>query len=260
MTSVFGQAAKELLSRRTAGTKASRLSELYRPTSLDDALAIQASMIEFHPEKVGGWKCLLPLAEEKFIVAPIFADSVQQGDICELFADKGLVSNKGVARVEPEIAFVLAKPLPANQNGYSEEQINEAIGSCHMALELIQSRFADDSGAEFYEVLADCLANQGLFLGPEVDREKAFAAANVEVTFTQEGKVQELSGKHPNLLPQAPIYWLINTMTQRGVSFEVGEAIITGSYCGVVEVDFDKLITVCYDEIGEYQVTFKQKN
>ena len=259
MTSVFEQTAKELFSRRTAGTKAPRLIEQYRPTSLDDALAIQESMIEISADRVGGWKCLLPLAENKFIVAPIFADNVQQGEVCELFADTGSVPGKKVARVEPEIAFVLTKSLPANSNGYSEAQINDAIGSCHMALELIQSRFADDSGAEFYEVLADCLANQGLLLGPEVDRKKAFAAANVEVSFTQGEKVQAFSGKHPNSLPQTPIYWLINTMTKRGVSFEAGEAIITGSYCGVVELDFNELTSIAYDDIGEYQVTFTQK-
>ena len=48
-------------------------------------------------------------------------------------------------------------------------------------------------------------------------------------------------------------------MTKRGVSFEAGEAIITGSYCGVVELGFDELTTVAYDGIGEYQVTFTPK-
>ncbi len=96
---------------------------------------------------------------------------MQQGDVYELvFADTGSVPGKGVARVEPKIALLLTKSLPWSLNGYSEAQINDAIGSCHMALELIQSRFADDSGAEFYEVLADCLANQGLFLGANRER------------------------------------------------------------------------------------------
>ena len=94
------EAAKELLSRRIAGTKAPRLSERYRPTSLDDALAIQAAMVDLHRSKVGGWKCLLPLSEEKLIVAPIFEDSVQFGSECEAFSDNGVV------RIEPEIAFV----------------------------------------------------------------------------------------------------------------------------------------------------------
>ncbi|MCG9568742.1 hydratase [Vibrio chagasii] len=254
MTSVFEQAAKELLSRRTAGTKAPRLIEPYRPTSLDDALAIQESMIEIRADRVGGWKCLLPLAENKFIVAPIFADNVQQGEVCELFADNDVV------RVEPEIAFTLAKSLPANQEGYSEEQINDAIGSCHMALELMQSRFADDSGAEFYEKLADGLVNQGLFIGPEIDREKAFTSAEINIEVTQGEQVQAFAGKHPNTLPPSPIYWLINYMTRRGVDFQAGEAIITGSYCGIVEIGFDKPTTFHYEGIGEYQVKFKQKS
>ncbi|MCY9870072.1 hypothetical protein [Vibrio barjaei] len=254
MTNVFQQAASELLSRRVAGTKAPRLNELQRPNTLDDALQIQSSMIDMHSDEVGGWKCLLPLSDNQFIVAPIFSNSVQQGEICELFADNNTV------RVEPEIAFVLSKSLPANPDGYSEEQINDAIGSCHMALELMQSRYADDSGAEFYEKLADCLVNQGLFIGPEIAREQAFDATTIQITVSQEDNVQTFAGEHPNKLAQTPIYWLINAMTRRGIDFQAGEAIITGSYCGIVEVDFDTPTTIDYEGLGEYQVVFKEKN
>ncbi|WP_394243258.1 hydratase [Vibrio astriarenae] len=253
MTNAFKQAASELLNRRVAGTKAPRLEESQRPHNVEDALEIQSSMIDLHSDKVGGWKCLLPLADDKFVVAPIFADSIQQGDTCELFADNN------AARVEPEIAFVLNKAMPANPNGYSEEEINEAIGSCHMALELMQARFADDSGAEFFEKLADCLVNQGMFIGPEIEREKAFAAANIDITVNQEGNEQTFAGTHPNSLAQTPIYWLINYMTRRGTDFAAGEAIITGSYCGIVEVEFNKPTTIDYAGIGAYQVTFTAK-
>ena len=253
MTNFYKQAASELLSRRVAGTKAPRLNEELRPTSIDDALQIQSSMIELRSDKVGGWKCLQPLSEDKFVVAPIFADSVQQGNNCTLLADNN------AARIEPEIAFILVKSLPANPEGYSEEQINEAIGPCHMALELMQDRYADESGVEFYEKLADCLVNQGLFIGPEIEREKAFTATKIDIAVTQGEQVQTFSGVHPNSLPQNPIYWLINYMTRRGLNFNAGEAIITGSYCGIVEVEFDKPTTISYDGIGQYQVTFYEK-
>ncbi|MCL9775637.1 hydratase [Vibrio methylphosphonaticus] len=249
----YNQAAKELLNNRASGEKAPRMTEALRPKTLEDALQIQSSMIDLHTDKVGGWKCLQPLAEDKYIVAPIFAASVQNGERCELFADNDK------ARLEPEIAFVLSKSLPANPEGYSEEQINDAIGSCHMALELIQSRFANDSGAEFYEVLADGLVNQGLFIGPEIDRDKAFLAENVGVSITQGEQEQTFAGVHPNSLPTSPIYWLINFMTRRGTDFLAGEALITGSYCGVVEVDFEKPTLIKYEGLGEYQVTFKEK-
>ena len=254
---IYKQAATELLSRRVAGTKAPRLSEQLRPINMEEALQIQSSMIDQHSEKynakVGGWKCSLPLADDQLVVAPIFSDTIQSGDSCELFAENN------VALIEPEIAFVLAKGLPANPEAYTEDQINEAIGSCHMALELMQDRFADDSGADFYERLADCLVNQGLFIGPEIEREKAFATATIDITVTQVEQKQTFTGKHPSASAHSPVYWLINYMTRRGVNFQAGEAIITGSFCGVVEVEFDKLTTVNYNGLGEYQVVFNDK-
>jgi 2-keto-4-pentenoate hydratase len=254
MTNTFTQAAQELLSRRVAGTKAPRIEESVRPTSLDDALSIQAAMVELYPEAVAGWKCLQPLAEDKFVVAPIFADGIQQGSQCELFADNGVV------RIEPEIAFVLSRDLPAKDGGYSDAELDDAIGSCHMALELIQSRFADDSEAEFYERLADGLVNQGLYIGPEIDKTAAFAASNVAITATQGESVQTFDGTHPNTMPMKPVYWLINEMTQRGITFKAGEALITGSYCGIVEFKFDVPTSIVYQGIGEYTVEFVQKH
>ena len=128
-----------------------------------------------------------------------------------------------------------------------------------MALELIQIRFTEESGAGFYEKLADCLVNQGLFIGPAIERAKAFDASKINITVSQEDNVQTFSGKHPNDCSYSPIYWLINYMTKRGVSFQAGEAIITGSYCGIVEIEFNKRTTVNYEGLGEYQVIFKQK-
>ena len=66
----FKEAALELLSRRKAGVKASRLEASMRPASIDDALNIQAEMADL--QTVGGWKCLLPPSEDKIIAAPHF--------------------------------------------------------------------------------------------------------------------------------------------------------------------------------------------
>jgi len=188
----YQQAAKELLSRRVADTKAPRLNEEFRPKSIEDALNIQAELVKQHTDTVGGWKCLLPPSDEKKVVAPIFSKTVQRGETCELD-------------------------------------------------------------------LADCLMNQGLFIGPEIDREKAFSANLVEINITQDEKTQTFAGKHPNAAPLKPIHWLIDFMTRRGTSFKAGEAITTGSFCGIVEVEFNKLTTINYANIGEYQVTLNVK-
>lgn len=250
-TNKFALAATELLSRRVKGTKAPRLAADIRPTTNEEALDVQDQMTAQRTDSVGGWKCLLPF-DDKMIVAPIYSDTFQSGPVCKLIMDKEK------ARVEPEIAFVLNKDLPAQEADYTEEEINAAIGSCHMALELMQSRFTDDTDAEFPEKLADMLLNQGVYIGPEIDREKAFAAAEINLTFTAGDEVRELAGKHPNPLPQLPLYWFINYMSKRGTSFTKDQAIITGSYKGIVNCDFDIETTISYENIGEYKVTFKE--
>jgi len=256
-TTKFTEAAQQLLARRVPGTKAYSLADAIKPKTIEDALTVQQEIIKLSSDSVAGWKCLLPLAEDKIIIAPIFSSTIQKGEVCSVMKDNGKV------RLEPEIAFILNKDIPARDEDYTEAEINEAIGSCHMVLELIQSRFADDSDAAFPERLADCLVNQGLFIGPEIDREKAFAASKLQLKLTQAeegGKVieQAFDGAHPNPLPQLPVYWAVNFMTKRGITFKKGEALTTGSYAGVVEVDFDKNINVDYAELGNYDVTFKE--
>ena len=247
--STYKQAAQELLNRRKAGTKAPRLESSICPTSIDDALQIHNEMAAL--ETVGGWKCLLPPAEGKIIAAPIF--NVQKGPVVELFEDKQ------VARVEPEIGFVLAKDLPAKKDDYSEAEIVDAIGSAHMALELMQSRFADDAEQSFYESLADCMLNQGVFIGPEINKAAAISTSSVKITVTQGDEVRELDGKHPNERTIDGLVWLVNYMGKRGVGLSAGAAIITGSFKGIVNMAFDVETTIAYEGLGEYKVTFNRQ-
>lgn len=248
----FSQAATLLLNGRTAGTKAGRLDMQFRPASVEEALTVQAEMIKLRPDPVGGWKCLLPPAEDQVVVAPIFAQTINRGAVCELFADNQM------ARIEPEIAFVLGKDLPARQKDYTQAEIDDAVEGCYMALELMQDRFAEDSGVEFYEKLADCLVNQGLFIGPQIDKALACAAGEIMINVSQADNKQTFKGRHPNQLAQNPLYWLINFMSKRGTSFKAGQAIISGSFAGVVEVKFNMRTEIEYAGLGKYAVEFKE--
>lgn len=245
----FQEAANVLLARRTAGTKAPRLEESIRPQSLDDALAIHAEMEKI--ETTGAWKCLLPPAEDKIIVAPIF--NVQQdSDTVVLFEDKE------VARVEPEICFLLSKDLSPKASPYSEAEIIDAIGSAHMALELMQSRYAEDAGQNFYESLADGMLNQGVYVGPEIDKDEALTTSTVKINVSQDQDVRELDGKHPNPRAVDGLIWLVNYMNERGVTIKAGHPIITGSFKGIVPMAFDIETTIEYEGIGKFTVTFKR--
>lgn len=249
-TSPAAEAASELLNRRQNDQQLGRLNESYRPSNMDEAFAIHAETIKQSDDSVGGWKCLLPLAEDKLIAAPIFSNTVRRDKKCLIIPDKGL------ARIEPEIAFVLAKDLPARKEGYSAEQVDAAVGNCHMALELMKSRFAQDSGVDFYEKLSDCLVNQGLFLGPVIDKKLAYQASTLNIKVTQNEVTTDYAGVHPNELPYKPLHWLIDSMSKRGISFTKGQAVITGSFAGIIEVDLNAECEIEYEGLDKYKITF----
>lgn len=245
------QAAEQLFLRRQNKLQGARLDESIRPSNIEESLAIQAAVTELSGEVVAGWKCLLPLAEDQFIVAPILGEAIIDQTVCPIITDAER------ARFEPEIAFVLGADLPARAEDYSDEEIDDAIGRCHLALELIKGRFEASSEPDFYEKLADCLTNQGVYIGPEINKTDAYQAASVAITVTQNQRKTSHGGKHPNGLPATPIYWLINYMSKRGISFHKGQAIITGSYAGVIEAELDTICEIVYERLDTISIEFQ---
>jgi 2-keto-4-pentenoate hydratase len=102
----------------------------------------------------------LPSAPRPVLVAPIFAPTIVRASPCPVLATGATV------RIEPEIAFVMARDLPPRASPYTQSEIRDAIGETRLVLEILGSRYSDADSATFPEMLADGLANQGLFVGP----------------------------------------------------------------------------------------------
>jgi len=242
------EAAALLLARRESNQKGDALPASCRPTNFADALAIQAATVEASGKKIAGWKCLVPLNPAQTIVGPVLEGTVQQGAECLVKS-----TESGKTLIEPEIAFVLSADLPARAEGYTNEEVDAAIGTTHMALELLQRRYAPNDELIFADRQADCLLNQGIFLGPEITKAQAYDAGTINLSIDD----ASYEGKHPNLSAQAPIYWFVDFACKNGLNLEKGQAIITGSYAGAIEVPV-KTTEIKYEGFGEYQVTFKE--
>lgn len=263
MTTRFSaaDAATILVERRINGSQADRLPEHCRPQNLEQALAIQAAVTEQWCEQmddsIGGWKCLLP-PEGKLVVGPIYTRTIDSVPPVSLWAKTTAEGER--ARIEPELAFFFGQDLPARAEPYTPAEVDATIARTHMALELINSRYADPASCEFPEMLADGLVNQGLFIGPEVDADRARGASSFTVTMTcANGEVIERQGQHPNTHPRAPLYWLAEFLRSRGEGIVAGQAVITGSYAGVIEVPFNTDIQIDYAGLGSMQVSFTAK-
>ena len=98
-------AAKELAERRAAGTSGDLLIPELRPTSFEQAFAIQQAVAEIFKASdnnpIAAWKCLLPTAE-KTVVAPIYqADVYHQSTTCPLYpSTKGLRSEEHTSELQ----------------------------------------------------------------------------------------------------------------------------------------------------------------
>ncbi|WP_292932272.1 fumarylacetoacetate hydrolase family protein [Noviherbaspirillum sp.] len=252
-SSPVSSAASILATRRKNADQGPRLPESCRPLDVDTALAIQSSVTEQLDVAVRAWKCATP-SEGRIVMAPIYAVTVQGAGDCPAIVRAGHV------RVEPELAFILGKDLPARDAAYTPAEVDAAIAETRLALELIDSRYRDPAGASFAENLADGLLNQGLFIGMAVDGEKARTTATLPIRVTLEsGHETLLDGRHPNADPRAPLYWLAEFLRSKGTGLQAGQAVITGSYAGSFDLPVGQEATIRYGELGDLTVRFSQQ-
>ncbi len=254
------EAAAILVERRQTGTQGDRLPESCRPTTLEESLAIQAAgterWCEQEDDSIGGWKCLLP-PEGKLIVGPIYTRTIDSVAPVSLWSKPG---DSKIARIEPELAFFFGQDLPAREQPYTAADVDAAISRTHLALELINGRYTDPSQCSFPEMLADGLVNQGLFIGPQVDDELARNASEFTLNVRQNGELSSHHAKHPNNSPRAPLYWLAEFLRSQGQGIVAGQAVITGSFAGVLEVPMNTDIKLDYVGLGKMEVSFKAKS
>ena len=247
-------AAKILVARRLTGEPGPRLPEPCRPKDIEAALAIQEAVTslwcESQDDSVGAWKCLQP-PPDKLVVGPIYTSTINSIPPVAIWP-KG-----DRARIEPELAFFFGKDLPPRAEPYTPADVDAAIARTHLALELINSRYEDPASAEFPEMLADGLVNQGLFIGPEVSAEKSRQASEIQIHIEYaNGETSEHAGRHPTTHPRAPLYWLAEFLRSRGQGIVAGQAVITGSYAGVIDVPLNTNIKVYYTDLGMLEVSF----
>jgi 2-keto-4-pentenoate hydratase len=154
-------AAHALAAARTERRQIDRLPAACRPGTDEDALAIQQRIVQLLRDQIGGWKCAVPRDDHVFL-APLLASTIRSGSRCSV------VSHNGLARIEPEVAFILGKDLSPRAASYAENDLRNAIAEARLVLEIIGSRLVDPTAVPFVEFLADSINNQGLLVGPPV--------------------------------------------------------------------------------------------
>lgn len=252
MTDTIEKAAQYLVAARHVQQTGSRLPEALRPTSVEDALAVQERVNTLLQIPIGGWKCLLPPKKGMKISAPIYAENITE----QRYSVKGVS-----AKAEPEIAFVVGQDLPPRVTPYRDEEIRAAIKETRLVLEMIGSRYAHPADCSDCELLADRLQNDGMVVGPCIaDAEQQNLSAFPVKLIGPAGEIVALQGKHPNLDPFLPFVWHVHFLNARGMGLKRGQIVTTGSYAGLIHAPLNIPLRFQFGSLGVLSVEFIQSS
>lgn len=246
------QAAEILLKARREVMPIHELPEELRPHAIDEAYRLQDLVAEAMG-MMGGWKVGFAGGDAEPVLSPMplwggFAKSGER--IARSF--------KRLRGVEAEISFCLGNDLPRRAQPYTREEVTEAIGSMHPAIELLESAYFDIHKVDRLSLLGDMLANGGFVFGAGVPDWQKVDFASESVSVTVDGAVRYDGGSSnasgADLLRM--VTWLANEGSSRTGGLYARQWITTGSWSGVTYAKSGSSVEVRFSRFGEVRLKF----
>lgn len=150
--------------------------------------------------------------------------------------------------VEAEIAYSLASDLPARETAWTVDEVGEAIGAIHAAIELLDTRFVAPDTQHNLSHLADQGSHGALIVGRGVTDWRDFTLTTLPMTMLVNGeKRYDQQGGNKAGDPLRLLTWLANHAVARGRPLRAGDIITTGSTMGTLFVEDPSDICVAFE-------------
>ena len=160
-------------------------------------------------------------------------------------------------RIEPEIAFVLGRPLAGP--GATAADAVAAVEYVLPALEVIDSRIADWRIA-LPDTVADNASSGGVVLGTRPVRLDGLDLSLTGCLLHRDGDLVDTGAGGAVLgSPVNALVWLANVLGERGVSLEAGHVVLPGSITAAVPVAPGETLTATFGGIGTVTARFARK-
>ncbi|MGW4912725.1 2-keto-4-pentenoate hydratase [Streptomyces sp. NPDC004270] len=157
-------------------------------------------------------------------------------------------------RIEPEICFLLARPL--HGPGVTVEDVLDATEAVAPSLEIVDSRIRDWK-ITLVDTVADNASSAGLVCGAwtPLNEVPDLAAVLVDLVVDDE-RVASGSGKEVLGHPAAAVAWLANTLAAFGTFLEPGHLVLPGAMTTAPFVSAGQKIEARFSGLGPVSVTF----
>ena len=221
------------------GRRLQSLPEEVRPRTRDEGYAVQATLESRRSAPLFGWKiAATSLVGQKHInVTGPLAGRLLHERVTDLSRRSGEAAKAelpfGVNHMkvaEAEFAFRMARDLPPRAQPYSVDEVLDAVGTLHPAIEVPDSRFDDFTIVGAPQLIADNACAHLFVLGrpaPDVWREIDLVdhrAIGTAGSVTREGKGANVLGD-----PRVALAWLVNELSGLGIALKAGEVVTTGT-------------------------------
>ena len=243
--------AEKLIAARRSLERIAALAPDEIPASAAEGYSVQDAILERLGIPIAGWKvgAASPTAEPQ--AGPILADRMQPSPA------RFVVPAKAFRTVEAEVAFTLGRDLPTHSQGYSAEEVWDAMAAVHVGVEVLESSFIDRRKICEYAVLGDLLNNGAYCYGTAVKdwRRLDVATPEASVAINSQEKRRAKAGT-PGGHPKRLLAWLANHAATRGLPLKAGMIITTGSHTGMLDAPTGARVTARLDGIGEATLQF----
>jgi 2-keto-4-pentenoate hydratase len=254
-------AADELLDMRATHRVEVDLPEWLRPTSLDDAYAIQqrvvAGLLPVGGRRIGyKGACTSPIAQAALeIDGPLFGQLMSHSSRP---SGSTLAASDFVHRViEAEFALRMGADAIPQAGGHTIESIAACIDAVIPAIEVVDYRYvAWTIGA--LQVAADNAIHGAWVYGQPVTDWRALDLAAAGVTVRRNGDVVT-TGSGAAVLghPLAVVAWLADELPRFDMQLRAGDVVTTGVTTDVFEATAGDEIEAVFEGIGSVSVRFE---
>lgn len=240
------------------GTKLGALETSLRPRDRAEGYAIQAAIERGSAGKLFGWKIA---ATSEAGQKHINVDGPMAGRILSetVIVDGGTASMAGnEMRVgEPEFAFRMAADLPPRSQPYTVQQVLDAVGTLHPAIEIPDSRFSEVVSAGAAQIIADNACAHLFVLGaPTTANWRALDLVEERPVIALRDK--QFIGHGKNVLgdPRIALTWLANELRQLGVTLRAGQIVTTGTCHPPLPIQSGDVFAADFGVLGKVSVGF----
>jgi 2-keto-4-pentenoate hydratase len=244
------------------GRRLSGLPEDIRPRTRAEGYAIQAQLEARSAAPLFGWKIAATSAAGQ---AHINVDGPLAGRLLrERVFESGATLPFGANHMrvgEAEFAFRMGRELSPQADAYRVDEVLDAVGGLHPAIEIPDSRYDDFTVVGAPQLIADNACAHLFVLGPsapslwrDLDLVEHAVTGTIEGKLTREGRGANVLGD-----PRVALMWLVNELSGLGIPLKAGEVVTTGTCLTPLAIEPGDRMTADFGVLGRVSVVLGAK-